>query len=507
MSLYPRGKGLGGSSLINTLHYTRCNRLDYDKWALLLNDPEWGYENMLRYFIKSERFRRTNPYVPIDTKYHGYYGPLSISQAIPPLNFSNTILRGVSELGYDIIDYNGRTQLGAAVFQYFTKRGLRFDHEMAFLAPVKYRKNLKILDRSYVTKLEFSKNSKEVKGVIFTRKGKTYIAKCRKEVILSAGAISSPQILMLSGIGPRSHLNSLRIPVVENLPVGNTLLDHPMTVLVFSTNTTVEETQTLRESIRELLKGVGPLTRVLPTDAVGFFRTPVEKNPSYPDVEFFFSNYSNNPLLRRFFGFTNATAAALDQNVSFSITPYVLHTKSSGTLRLKSANPFEFPLIDPNMFSDKNNEDLETLYQAVQIALRLLETPTFRRMNARLAVTQFPGCENTRTLSREYWYCFFRRVTILLYHTMGTCLTGTSPKNGVVDNKLKVFGIENLRVADGSVIPFPLSGHTNGPCTAIGEKVSDDIKDYYGYTDPLYQQSVYIEDNKEYSLNEFDWAL
>lgn len=478
-SFYPRGKGFGGSSLINTIAYTRGNKKDYDKWAELVNDPGWNYENLLPLFKKSENFKRTNPYVPIDEDFHGYKGPLHISQAAPPLDFAHTMLRAATQIGYNITDYNGRNQLGASIFQYFMKDGLRFDHEMAFLSPVKQRPNLEILGGSYVIKIDID-DKKKVKGVIFTRKHKTYIARNRKEVILSAGAICSPQILMLSGIGPKEHLESLGIPVVQDLPVGKTMYDHTMTVLTFTSNVTLE-TPTFRESLKQLLHGQGPLTRVLATDAVGFFKTPVEEIENYPDVEFFFANFTSFGILPKWFGFSQETADALAQNssISFSISPYILHQKSFGTVTLKSADPFDYPLINPNILSDKENKDLETFYQAVQIILKLLETDTFRSMNVAFAVRQLPGCEHTQSMSREYWYCYFRRVSALLYHGSSTCMSGTSPKTAVVDNELNVFGIESLRVADASVIPFAVSGHTNAPCTVVGEKASEIIKQYY----------------------------
>lgn len=178
-----KGRGIGGTSLINGMAYSRGDRRDYDRWAELLNDPSWNYENVLPYFKKSETFTRTNPHVPIDFEYHGNGGPLFISQTSPPINISNIVLEGSQDLGYDIIDYNGRNQEGFAVLQYFMKNGRRFTPDLAFIFPETDRKNLKILDRSFVTKVVFHNNTKEVRGVIFTRDNKTYFADCRKEVI------------------------------------------------------------------------------------------------------------------------------------------------------------------------------------------------------------------------------------------------------------------------------------------------------------------------------------
>lgn len=467
-----RGKGVGGSSLINGLACCRGDKLDYEKWSELLQDPNWSYEHVLPYFKKSETLIRTNPYVPIDKRYHGYRGPLRMSQNIPPLNLSGTILKGINEMGYNITDYNGKQRLGGSIFQYYNKNGLRFDPEMAFLSPIKHRKNLKVLDRSYVTKIEFFRGSNKVKGVIFTRDNRTFIARCEKEVILSAGAIASPQILMLSGVGPREHLESLGIPVVQELPVGKTLMDHTITYLTLSSNVTFTE-ESLETSIKKLLRGRGPLASVALLDAVGFFKTPVERIENYPDVEFMFIN-----ITRSVGSFRQDVRNALISNVSnpIGVQLILLHQKSYGTVTLKSACPFEYPLIDPNLLSDKNNSDLETLYQGVQILSKLLETKALRSINASLIVPQIPECTHTELMSREYWYCYFRTVTILGLHATATCLSGTNPKTAVVDKELRVFGVRGLRVADAGVVPNDVTGHTNAICTMIGEKVSDLIK-------------------------------
>lgn len=479
--LVPRGKGIGGSSLINGFIYTKCNLRDYDRWAEEINDPQWSYSNLLPFFKKAEDFTRTNPYGPIDEEYHGYDGPLPVTQSIPAQRESAFIVRGGEELGYNFTDFNGENQMGVSIIQLNAKYGRRFDHAMAYLYPIKCRKNLKILDKSYLIKIEICELSKKVIGVIFTRKNKTFIARRRKEVILSAGAISSPQILMLSGIGPEKHLTQLGIPVIEDLPVGETLYDHVTTLFVFSSNISVY--QSTEQSVRDFLKGRGPLTRAKAFDAFGWFKTPLELTENYPDLEVLFSNISGNVATQRMYSWTDETFSVLNADVPnpIAISFNFLNTKSVGTVKLKSACPYDYPIIDENMLGDPDNHDIESLYQGWLLLQNLIETEAFQKINLKLAYDSFPGCNHTVPMSREFWYCYFRRVSVIGLHPMGTCKTGLTPQTGVVNSNLTVFGVEGLRVADASVIRIVVRGHTNAPATVVGEKASDIIKKSYGF--------------------------
>lgn len=475
----PRGKGLGGSSLINCLFYSRGNKIDYLKWSKTANDSSWRYENLLRYFKKSENFTRKALFAPLDKDYHGFHGPLHVSQSIPIQNFTHYIIHGIEELGYNLTDYNGRQQMGVSVFQYFTKDGRRFDPEMGYISPVKHRKNLEILDLSYVTKLVLDKSSKTVKGVIFTKQNKTYLARNRLEIILSAGAINSPHILMLSGMGPKDHLKSLNISVVQNLPVGENLHDHTITFLIFSANKS-SETENLENSVRQFLQGEGPLTRSFKYDTVGWLQTKNQHVRNFPNIELVTHNMSGALITKKFFGWSDKTYETMNANVSnpftFILTP--CHPTSTGTVKLKSADPFEYPLINSNILS--NIDDVDTLYEGLQLILKLIKTEVLRPFNFEIAFNRFPGCNHTKRNSKEYWYCYFRKVTGIGQHSSGTCAIGTNPESAVVDNNLKVFGIHKLRIADASIIPFNLAGHPNAACNMIGEKISDVIKKKYG---------------------------
>lgn len=449
-------------------------------WSDMLYDPNWNYEKILPIFKKLENFTKLNPFAPINKHYHGFGGPIQVSQRIPPQQLSSIILQGSLQMGYNVTDYNGKQQLGASITQNHIKNGRRYDNGMAFISSIKYRKNLFISDRSYVTKIEVCPITKRTTGVVITRQNATYIARNRKEVILSAGAISSPQILMLSGIGPRQHLKSLGIPIVQNLPVGHNLYDHPYTILVLSTNYT-NGTESIEKSVADFLKGRGVLTSANTFDAIGWFKTAMEVFENYPDLEITFSNLSGSDIAQKFSGWTDETFNTIAKIVSnpIHVNVVLLHPKSRGRIKLKSASPFDYPLIDFNLLSDKDNFDIESLYRGVRLILKLIDTDALSSINATLAFDRFPGCSHTEPLSKDYWYCYLRKVSDTLHHPVGTCSTGTSPKTAVVDKTLKVFGVDGLRVADASVIPFPLTCNTNAPCTMIGQRVSDMIKKQY----------------------------
>lgn len=472
----PRGKGLGGSSLLTAMLYSRGDKLDYDRWANLLNYSSWNYENVLPYFKKSENFTRTVPSLPIDVDYHGYNGHFRTTQALPAQNLSYSLLDSFKQLGYNVIDHNGKTDFGASFWQYNTKDGKRYGPEDGYISPILNRKNLKVLDNSYVTKILVNVTTKSVTGVTFTRDNKTYIARNRKEVISSAGTYGSAQILMLSGIGPEDHLNSLGIPLIKNLPVGEVLMDQTFTPVIYSTNIS-NAGQSIKESVRQFLNGQGPLTRGAAYDAAAWVNVTTGPFSNYPDIEFFFNNISGKNLLTRFFGWSNETFNAMDKYVPSPITFFLvpIHPISNGTLKLKSSDPFDYPLIDPRILSA--DEDIETLYQGVEFTRKMSQTESLRQLNFSLAFDKFPGCEHTESLSKEFWYCYLRSVSAVGSHPIGTCRTGTSPKDGVVDGRLRVFGIQNLRVADASVMPFHTAPHINSVCAMIGEKVSDMIKE------------------------------
>ncbi|CAG9859122.1 unnamed protein product [Phyllotreta striolata] len=475
----PRGKGLGGTSLLNAMIYVRGNKHDYQKWCGMGN-PGWCYKDVLPYFLKSENFHHTNKLAPVDVKYHNYSGPLWVEQPMPFHEHHKVFLKANEQMGYKIRDINGKEQIGAMPFQVNTKKGRRQDSGTAFLKPVLYRDNLKVMPNSLVTKILF--DGKTATGVKFLNNGIEYKVGVRKEVILSAGTINSPQLLMLSGVGPAEHLKEHNIEVVADLPaVGQSYSDHlQVHGLVFSSNIS-EPTTTLRTSIEQYLtRGQGPLAEAAPTQAVGYYRTRLEKTPGYSDLELSFQDTNDTTdALTHYYNWKSSISSRtsiVNASTSFQIFATPLHTKSLGTVRLKSADPLDFPLVDPNILSDKDGHDFDLAYEGIQLVLNLTQQEAFKKIDTKLTHQPLLECSDVKFLTKDYWRCAAKYIINHNNHPVSTCKMGPNAKKNVVDHKLKVHGIANLRVADASVIPLSMSAHINAICYMIADKGADMIK-------------------------------
>ncbi|KAF2887703.1 hypothetical protein ILUMI_18471, partial [Ignelater luminosus] len=267
---YPRGKGLGGSSIIYTLMHTRGNKADYDCWCEQGN-PGWCYKDVLPLFKKAENFQ-----IPGDAGYHGIDGNINVEYAKPDSPQLTAFIEGNLELGRKVVDYNGEVQLGVSKIQFDTIHGRRDSTGKAYIKPAKNRPNLDISPHSLVTKILITKLTKVAYGVLFSRHGTLCKAEAAREVIVSAGVIGSPQLLMLSGIGPELHLRELGIPIVQPLPVGENVNEQvSFRELYFSTNYSIPVLP-LREDVEQYLNGYGRLTKASNVEGVGFFQTESE---------------------------------------------------------------------------------------------------------------------------------------------------------------------------------------------------------------------------------------
>jgi len=488
---WPRGKVLGGSSVLNYMLYVRGNRKDYDHWEQDGN-PGWGYDDVLHYFKKSEDNR--NPYLAA-TPYHQAGGYLTVQEAPWRTPLATAFVEAGVEMGFENRDANGEFQTGFMIPQGTIRRGSRCSTAKAFLRPIRHRKNLHIAMHAYVSKILIDPDTKIAYGVRFKRDGKMWTIKANKEVILSAGSLNSAQLLMLSGIGPKWHLDQLGIPTIADLPVGENLQDHYGTgALAFTVEKPVTLVQSRYENIPSVLKyamfGSGPLTVLGGVEGLAWIPTKYEnRSKDWPDIEYHFVSGSlgsdGGRQVRKVHGVGDEMwqmFRPLAFRDSWSIIPMLMRPKSRGNLRLRSANPYDKPIFNAGYFTDPR--DIQVLVEAVKFALALAETNSFKKFGTRFwDQVPMPGCEHTELWTDEYWACICRHYTTTIYHYSGTAKMGPpEDPESVVNHELKVYGIRGLRVIDASILPKIPSGNTNAPTIMVGEKGADMIKEYwYGF--------------------------
>ena len=444
---WPRGKTLGGSSSLNAMMYVRGHRSDYDQWAQAGN-AGWSYDDVLPLFRKSERFVGDGE----DGAFHGSDGPLLVDSQRSPNPLSLAFVAAGESLGLKrLTDVNGASQDGVALTHVNQRRGRRWSAADAFLRPAMTRRNLTVETDCLVRAIAFQ--GCRATGVSYTHGGSVITAQARREIILCAGAIGSPQLLMLSGVGPGAALSKLGIPVVADLPgVGENLQDHLASGVSYECRAPVSlaSAESLGNLARYLVLGRGPLTSNI-GEALAFIRS--RDGLAAPDLELIFA-----PAYFMEHGDANPPGHG------FTVGTVLLRPESRGTVTLRSADAGDAPLIRPNYLAARS--DVDTLIAGARAARRVVASDAFA---AYRGAEVWPGAN---VVADGDLAQFVREKSETLYHPVGTCKMGADPM-AVVDQDLRVRGLQGLRVADASIMPTIIGGHTHAPAVMIGEKAAE----------------------------------
>jgi choline dehydrogenase len=445
---WPRGKVLGGSSSINAMCYVRGHRFDYDEWAEL-GAAGWHFDAVLPYFRRAENQARGAD------AWHGVGGPLDVADLRYRNPLSAVFIEAAAQAGHARnADFNGANQDGFGWYQVTQRDGARCSTAVAYLDPARARPNLTVVTRALAHRVLF--DGARAIGVEYARGGRVLRAEAAREVILSGGALNSPQLLMLSGIGPADHLRAHGIPVRVDLPgVGANLMDHldACTLQRATQPITYDRTNDVRIALEFYLfrRGIGTSNIA---EAGGFARSRLAPD-ARPDLQFHFvpallDDHGRNRL----------------PGYGYTVHVCNLRPRSRGHLELASADPAAKVRIFPNYLSDPEGRDLATLVEGVRLSREILAQPAFAPYRGEEIL---PGVEARDDAAIA---AFVRRKAETIYHPVGTCAMGTSA-NAVVDPELRVRGVEALRVVDASVMPTLIGGNTNAPTVMIAERASD----------------------------------
>ncbi|QWC85485.1 GMC family oxidoreductase N-terminal domain-containing protein [Nocardioidaceae bacterium] len=445
---WPRMKALGGCSSMNAMIYIRGNRHDQDTWRDTYGAEGWGYDDCLPYFKKSEGNTR------LGDPYHGTDGPLHVEDRTYTHDLTHAFVESAVAAGHKPTDdFNGETQEGAGLYQTTTKNGVRWSTAKGYLDPVRERPNLTIATHALATKV--LTDGLRASGVAYRVGSEERTATATREVLLCGGAINSPQLLMLSGIGPASHLAEHGILVVMDSPgVGSNLQDHPATPMIWHTRGTSDLAQfsTVLNLLRWKVRGTGPLSSNVGEGGM-FFHTrdglPAPDMQVHVAASGFFDNGMHEPTSRMF------TAA-----------PTLVHVESRGSVRLRSADPSWYPAIDAGYFDD--SRDLDAMVSACRTVWDICSSgPVAEYLTSPWELPADPSDADLETHVRKH--------TQTLYHPVATCAMGDG-EDAVVDARLRVRGVAGLRVVDASVMPEVPRGNTNAPTIMVAEKAADLIK-------------------------------
>jgi choline dehydrogenase len=451
---WARGKVLGGSSSINGLLYIRGQAQDYDHWRQLGN-AGWSYADVLPYFRRSERQENGAD------EFHGGEGPLNVANLVERNPLCEAFIESAIASGIPRNDdFNGAVQEGVGYYQLTTRNARRCSAAVAFLHPAMKRPNLRVVTQAFAQRIVFE--GRRAAGVEYRQGDATLVARCRREVILCGGSLNSPQLLLLSGVGPSADLAELGIPVVHDLPgVGRNLQDHYGAIITYKSRLPLTINDIMVNPVRMAMAGLqyllfrkGPLT-ISAAQVGAFIRSRPELDS--PDIQFLFQTFSHDEYdagLHKFSGFANAVCP--------------VRPESRGELTLKSRDPRDPPKMRANYLSAEI--DRTTLVAALKLARKVASHPAI----AAHIVSEYAPGPGVQT--DDEWLGFAREHGLSIAHQVGTCKMG-SDAMAVVGQDLAVHGLAGLRVIDASIMPALISGNTNAPTIMIGEKGADMIKE------------------------------
>ncbi|XP_046988479.1 glucose dehydrogenase [FAD, quinone]-like [Schistocerca americana] len=468
---WPRGRMLGGTSSMNGMMYTRGHALLYDAWAAA-GIPGWSYNEVLPYFIKSERNLNLDE---VDPGYHGSSGPMAVQffPHAPPM--TEAIIQAGEAMGYRRGDLNGFNMTGINRAQMMVLDGLRDEPSRCFLRSAGRApgSGLRVVINAHVTKVLIDPATRTAYGVQFVDSaGQLKEARALREVILSAGAIGSPHLLLLSGVGPKEHLRQFGVPVVLDLPgVGRNLHNQVSVAVPFLTDEPFTRCLS-NKSVQDFLRyRNGTLASTGLTQVTGFFLSKYASN-GVPDIQVFFDGYNCRCSKTGADGECEAGDSGKCGPRVVRARPTNLFPRSRGHVRLTSADPLQPPELQPNYLREKR--DMDVMIDGIRLVQRMAKTPPLKKLGFRLDSKPSKGCEKVPFDSDEYWRCVVRTATGPEHHQAGTCKMGPPhDPMAVVDERLRVRGIRALRVADASVFPVVPNSNPTAAIVMTGEKLAD----------------------------------
>uniref|UniRef100_A0A1L8E0S4 Putative glucose dehydrogenase/choline dehydrogenase/mandelonitrile lyase gmc oxidoreductase family n=1 Tax=Nyssomyia neivai TaxID=330878 RepID=A0A1L8E0S4_9DIPT len=499
---WPRGKLLGGTGSTNAHLYIRGNQKDYDTWEEQGN-PGWNWRKLIKYFKRSEDNKIDYLFELTGNEFHSKGGPQKIEH-FPDVEMMKIVVEeGAYELGeVEHMDRNANEHIGWANVFGMLEDGRRCSPAKSFLVRSANRTNLHVVKHAHVTKISLN-DKNEVDGVELSLNDKKFTVKAKKETIVSSGTINTPQLLMLSGIGPKKHLEKMKIPVKKDLAVGKNLQDHfaiPFFVGFHEKREPTTQPNDIVDSVFSyVLHHKGVLSGVGTENLVGFYNT-VNNSLPYPDVQI------HSMYFRRLQHYFKGYLEAMDftpeiekylekQHEKHDILCLVVNLvkqEDPGKIELSSTDPFAHPKIFPNYLAGKS--EMETAIRGIRRLQEYVKTKAYSAHGPVHLKLDLPNCDLLDFDSDEYWQCYIRHMGTSMYHPVGTSKMGPdSDLDAVVDHELKVRGVQGLRVIDASIMPVIISSTTNAAAVMIGEKGADMIKEEWKKVDTPNSEEVQKE--------------